>query len=107
MFVSETANKQTQTLGELLTLGQIVSPSPQYTGPVDVFLGENDFVFCGGNCSYPTDLSAATLQAYYPAASKGSQTYLVPGSGHAINAHHSAPNAFVQMIDFLKANHIV
>ena len=104
--MSEVAQKQTQTLGELSTLGKIVDLSPEYVGPVDVVLGENDFVFCGGNCSFPTDQSLATLRLFYTAASNGSQSYLVPGSGHAINAHHSAPKAFAQMIAFLKANDI-
>lgn len=97
------ANKQTQTFGELLTLGTIVALSPQFKGPVDVVLGENDLVFCGGDCTKPVDQSALVAQAFYPAASK-SQHYLVPGAGHSIFAHYSASSAFNQMIQFLQTN---
>lgn len=107
VFNSQVADKQTNSLGELFTLGTIVSPSPQFTGPVDVLLGERDYVFCGGDCNYPSDQSALITPAFYPAASKGSQHYLVPGAGHVINAHYSAPQAFAQMTAFLKSNEIV
>ncbi|KAI4184799.1 MAG: hypothetical protein L6R41_004498 [Letrouitia leprolyta] len=96
-------NKQTQTFGELFTLGSIVAPSPQFHGPVDVLLGENDLVFCGGDCTKPQDQSVLVAPLFYPAAS-GSQHYIVPGAGHNIFAHHSAREAFAQMIEFLKTN---
>ncbi|KAL8907501.1 MAG: hypothetical protein Q9207_001368 [Kuettlingeria erythrocarpa] len=101
----EVANKQTQTFGELLTLGSIVAPSPQFTGPVDVVLGENDLVFCGGDCTKPQDQSALVAPVFYPAASR-SEHYIVPGAGHSIFAHYSAGKAFAQMLDFLKASAI-
>ena len=97
------ANKQTQTFGELLTLGAIVAPSPHFTGPVDIVLGENDLVFCGGNCLQPQDQSALYAPAFYP-ATRSSQHYIVPGAGHAIFAHYSASKAFAQMLAFLKTN---
>lgn len=106
IFRLQVAHKETNTIGLLLTLGGIVSPSPSFTGPVDVVLGENDFVFCGGNCSIPSDQSALVTPAFYPAASKGSQHYLVPHAGHVINAHYAAPQAFAHMISFLKTNGI-
>lgn len=99
----EVANKQTQTFGELLTLGTIVAPASQFRGPVHVVLGENDLVFCGGDCTQPQDQSALVVPAFYPAASK-SQHYIVPGAGHVIFAHYSAPKAFAQMTSFLKTN---
>lgn len=82
----------------------MISPSPQFTGPVDVVLGQNDYFFCGGDCKYPSDQSAAVVPAFYPAAGKGSQHYLVPGAGHLINAHVSAPQGFDQMTAFLRSN---
>ncbi|KUI67224.1 hypothetical protein VM1G_02947 [Cytospora mali] len=103
-FMQQVANKQTNTLGILLTLGGIISPSTQFTGPVDVVNGENDLVFCGGNCLYPTDQNTAVLATFYPAASNGSQTYIAAGSGHAIAAHKSGPDSFKQMVQFLQAN---
>lgn len=103
-FEQQVANKQTNTLGILLTLGGIIAPSTQFTGPVDVVNGENDLVFCGGNCLYPTDQNEAVLAVFYPAASSGSQTYIAAGAGHSIAAHKSGPDSFAQMIKFLQDN---
>lgn len=103
-FEQQVSNKQTNTLGILLTLGGIIAPSTQFTGPVDVVNGENDLVFCGGNCLYPTDQNEAVLAIFYPAASSGSQTYMAAGAGHSIAAHKSGPDSFTQMINFLQAN---
>ena len=64
-------------------------------------------MFCGGDCTYPLDQSAAVVPAFYPAASNGSQQYLVPDAGHFINGHYSAAQAFAQMTGFLKANRIL
>lgn len=104
VFQEQVANKQTNTLGILLTLGGVVAPSMDFTGPVDVVNGENDLVFCGGNCLYPNDQNEAVLATFYPAASNGSQTYIAAGSGHSIAAHYSGPDSFAQMIKFLQAN---
>ncbi|KAI1146368.1 Alpha/Beta hydrolase protein [Nemania diffusa] len=103
-FRHQVANKQTNTLGVLLTLGGIVAPSAEFKGPVDVVNGQHDLVFCGGNCLYPTDQNTAVLSVFYPAASSGSQTYIAEGSGHSIAAHTSGPDSFKQMIQFLQAN---
>ena len=100
------SQKQTNTIGELLTLGGINTPSPGFTGPVDVLLGQNDFPFCGGDCTYPVDQAAAALKAFYPAAKQTSTSFLVPNSGHNINAHFSASTAFTQMLNFLESNGI-
>lgn len=103
-FEQQVANKQTNTLGVLLTLGGLVAPSAQFTGPVDVVNGENDLVFCGGNCLYPTDQNKAVLAVFYPSASGGSQTYIAAGAGHSIAAHKSGPDSFAHMVSFLQAN---
>ncbi|KAI0385539.1 alpha/beta-hydrolase [Hypomontagnella monticulosa] len=103
-FQQQVANKQTNTLGVLLTLGGITAPSTEFTGPVDVVNGENDLCFCGGNCRYPTDQNEPVLSMFYPAASKGSQTYLAAGAGHSIAAHKSGPDSFKHMIQFLQDN---
>ncbi|PTB66987.1 alpha/beta-hydrolase [Trichoderma citrinoviride] len=103
-FERQVANKQTNTLGVLLTLGGIVAPSTQFTGPVQIINGQHDLVFCGGNCLYPTDQDVVALETFYPAAAKGSQTYIAAGAGHAIAAHKSGPDSFKEMIQFLQAN---
>ncbi|MCJ1310978.1 hypothetical protein MMC25_004647 [Agyrium rufum] len=100
--------RQTNTLGELLTLGSIIAPSTGYTGPVDVVNGLNDFVFCGGDCTYPTSQAQAVIDLFYPAASKtGSQTYLQPDSGHVLAQHYNAADGYNHMIKFLQQNGIV
>ncbi|XDG04704.1 hypothetical protein ABKA04_004319 [Annulohypoxylon sp. FPYF3050] len=103
-FWEQVAHKQTNTLGVLLTLGGIVAPSTEFTGPVDIVNGENDLVFCGGNCLHPTDQNSVALSIFYPAASKGSQTYIAAGAGHAIAAHKSGPDSFKHMVQFLQDN---
>lgn len=42
--------------------------------------------------------------ALFPAAAKGSQHYIVPGSGHNINAHNGADQAYAQILRFLEDN---
>ncbi|KAI1118444.1 Alpha/Beta hydrolase protein [Nemania sp. NC0429] len=103
-FRQQVANKQTNTLGVLLTLGGIVAPSTEFTGPVDLINGQHDLVFCGGDCLVPTDLNKEALSLFYPAASKGSQTYIAEGAGHCIAPHKSGPDSFKHMIQFLQAN---
>ncbi|MCJ1373428.1 hypothetical protein MMC20_004656 [Loxospora ochrophaea] len=106
IFYSQFNSRQTNALGELLTLIDAYAPVPAYTGPVDIVDGQHDFFYCGGDCYFPVDQAAAALTAYYPAAGKGSQTFIVPNSGHNINAHYAAPQAFSQMINFLAVNGI-
>ncbi|PHH89930.1 hypothetical protein CDD83_4937 [Cordyceps sp. RAO-2017] len=103
-FRRQVANKQTNTMGVLLTLGGIIAPSTRFTGPVDVVNGENDLVFCAGHCLYPVDQNKAVLAALYPAASSGSRTFIAEGAGHAIAAHKSGPESFRHIMQFLKAN---
>ncbi|KAL7928813.1 Alpha/Beta hydrolase protein [Trichoderma chlorosporum] len=104
LFNKQVANKQTNTLGVLLTLGGIVAPSLEFTGPVQIVNGQYDLVFCGGNCLYPTDQNIVTMETFYAAASMGSQTYIAEGAGHAIAAHTSGPASFEAMIQFLQDN---
>lgn len=106
VFTAQYAQKQTYSIGQLLTILDIFVPAPNYTGPIDVILGQFDFAFCSGDCSTPTDEAAAVKPALYPAAGAGSQSYIVPSSGHCLNAHVEAPLAFAQMIAFLRANRL-
>ncbi|MCJ1472372.1 hypothetical protein MMC13_001019 [Lambiella insularis] len=104
IFNAQFATRETVSLGEILTLTDVYVPSANFTGPVDVVLGQNDFLFCGGDCTYPTDFSALVQPALYPSALGVSQHFLVPNCGHAINTHLAAPQAFAQMLAFLAAN---
>ncbi|KAL6720924.1 hypothetical protein ACLMJK_000023 [Lecanora helva] len=103
-FENVYASKSTYSLGQLLTLPNILGPAPAFSGPVDIVVGQQDFPFCLGNCSFPRDQAAATIPALYPAANPRSTHYILPDSGHLINAHYSAPKAFAQMNEFLRLN---
>lgn len=95
------ATKQTVTLGELFTLGAVTG-NTTFTGPVDVVNGMNDWPFCQGNCSYPTDLTSA-VKSLYP-MTKNFTTYLGAGAGHGLNLHYAATAAFEQIQSFIVGN---
>jgi pimeloyl-ACP methyl ester carboxylesterase len=108
VFALQASNKQSNAIGETFTLGPAYAPATSFTGPVDIVNGQNDYFYCGGDCSYPTNQAVAALAAYFPSASKqGSQTFLAPLCGHNVNSHYSARKAFEQMLAFLKTNGIV
>lgn len=98
------SKKQTFSLGDFFTLTGPVASAKAFTGPVDIVNGQNDFIFCTSDCGYPSDLGAQVLPALFPAAAGGSTSYLVPGTGHGINAHTTAPQAYAQMLSFIKSN---
>ncbi|MCJ1240778.1 hypothetical protein MMC14_008782 [Varicellaria rhodocarpa] len=97
-------NIQTISLGEISTLIYIYTPSPGFTGPVDIVDEQNDFSIAVGIVHTPQ--TSRVQPAFYSTASKGSQSYLVPNYGHSIKAHYFAPMAFNSMIWFLKTNNI-
>ncbi|TVY91828.1 hypothetical protein LAWI1_G003624 [Lachnellula willkommii] len=107
IFNSQRAISQCNIFGELWTLAQVYVPAPAFTGPVDIVNGQNDFFYCRGDCTYPVNEAALALSTFYPAASNGSQVFLVPNTGHNINAHFGASEAFNHMSSFLKANSIL
>jgi hypothetical protein len=102
--LKDDASKQTFTFGEIFTLASPIAPSPSFTGPVDVALGEFDYIFAQGNANYPTDQAALVQPVLFPNAIKGSQSYIVPGAGHAINLHFSATQMYDQVQAFVKNN---
>ncbi|KAF2160896.1 hypothetical protein M409DRAFT_70187 [Zasmidium cellare ATCC 36951] len=99
------AQKGTQTIGEMLSPpatpnGTLVAAN--WTKPIAVINGENDFPFCMGNCSHPTDQSALVQTMYYPSLSpKNSGSYLAPNAGHGLNLHFSAAAAYQYIQSFL------
>jgi pimeloyl-ACP methyl ester carboxylesterase len=104
LFTSLYSQQQTVTIGELFTLTEPVAPATQYTGPVQIIDGQNDFIFCASDCSAPTNQAAAALSALFPAAAAGSGNVLIPGTGHALNAHTTASTTYAHMLAFLKNN---
>ncbi|ODQ55018.1 hypothetical protein SAICODRAFT_89161 [Saitoella complicata NRRL Y-17804] len=94
------AHKQTFTIGELITLPTAFPPTP-FTGPVFVVTGELDWIFCGGYCpdsaGTPYSSIPAGVQSVFP-VTDSFETYLPPSTGHALNAHLTAPDTYEHMI---------
>lgn len=81
----------------------MISPQPAYTAPVDVVLGQQDYVFCQADCSYPTDQAQTFINALFP-ASRSKSTFLQPNSGHLIAQHYTAGDGLAHSLEFLKSN---
>lgn len=103
------AAKQPVTYGEIITLGSAPGnlPSPNYRGLVHVVNGNNDFIFCGGNCS-ATGLSnvtsvASSVSMLYPNAKSFSE-YIAPNTGHAVQLHNSGQNTTREIQSYLLAS---
>lgn len=96
-------SRQTLTLGEFFSL-EGLEASPSFTGPVDIVNGLNDLPNCFGNCLLPYDKVAAAKEKLYPAASNGSDSYLAPDTGHGLNFHYTASEAYEHIHNFLRKN---
>lgn len=104
VLIAANAAKNTFTIGELFTVGQLGTPAPGFTGPVDVVDGENDLPFCQSNCLVPANKAAAVRPALYVNAAAGSEYYIAPGAGHGLNQHYAAYGAYLQIFGFIKSN---
>ncbi|KAH7370902.1 Alpha/Beta hydrolase protein [Rhexocercosporidium sp. MPI-PUGE-AT-0058] len=94
------ATKQPFALMEVISLSITDLHSPKFAGPVLVISGENDLVFCNGDC-VPI-LNAPAVERFN--ASKNLEVYVQPGSGHAINYSLNATGAYGVITNFLTAN---
>ncbi|KAF2732222.1 alpha/beta-hydrolase [Polyplosphaeria fusca] len=103
IFRKQFDTRQTTVFGELLTFNSVVAPQPAYTAPVDVVLGQQDYIFCQANCSYPKDQAQTFVNALFP-ASRSKSTFLQPNSGHLIAQHYTAGKGFAHSLEFLKSN---
>jgi pimeloyl-ACP methyl ester carboxylesterase len=103
IFDAAVAARSTATLGEFFSLFAVTGPAANYTKPVAVVNGQNDFPFCQNNCSAPVDQAQLVFPRLFPALPVEKQfAYLAPGTGHALNLHYTAQNAFVKIQEFLK-----
>ncbi|KAG7008702.1 cryptochrome-2 [Physcia stellaris] len=99
------AHKMPATIGEFLTLGSLPATAPEFKGPVLVITGNEDVIYCGGDC-----LAGATADLpSVPAGAKGSfpkaaafEAYIQPNMGHAMNLHRNTTAFYHVMLDFLK-----
>ncbi|KAF2763623.1 hypothetical protein EJ03DRAFT_322631 [Teratosphaeria nubilosa] len=96
------ATKGTVTFGEFFTTTAPTKPAMDFTGPVAVVDGAEDLPFCSGNCSYPVDLAAAVKPMLYAGLeARKFASYLAPVTGHGVNLHYSAGEAFEWIQAFL------
>src|SRR5215470_9671799 len=87
------ANKETITIGEINTFPPLVlSPSDAQSihVPVLIAIGSNDNVFC----TPPQCAEAQSEASWYP-ADASVEVRVLPGSGHDLNLHYTAPAFFV------------
>ena len=72
-------------------------------GPVFILNGNQDMFYCQENCD-TGDVTANALQLFFPSASEKSIAGNISDTGHNINQHYSAPEAFTRMLDFVADN---
>ena len=126
------STKQPFTTGEVLTLGGSPPTVPHFKGPVQVLVGgeswtkicvslltlptnrlytDQDFIFCGGDCSGPkggpgiagaSTIPGAVAKAF--PASRAFEAYIQPNTGHGINLHYNSTAAYKVTQEFLIAH---
>jgi len=97
------ANKQTLTLGEILSVRTYYGPqSKSIAVPVLVLIGDNDFIGCGGelDCHDHAAVVANEKEAYSDPATCV-ETYVLKDTGHNLNLHSDAPSNFTRMLDWM------
>ncbi|MEM7332679.1 MAG: alpha/beta hydrolase [Chloroflexota bacterium] len=97
------ANKQTLTLGELLSIRTYFGPqSKSIEVPVLVLVGDQDIIGCGGelDCNDQEAVIANENEAY---SNPGTcvETYVLEDTGHNLNLHNDAADNFRLMLDWL------
>ncbi|KAI1077226.1 hypothetical protein F5B20DRAFT_552789 [Whalleya microplaca] len=75
------------------------NPGPAYTGPVQLIVGEFDYVNCNGDCRGTYSEENITISTF-PGASNVT-VYLQPNTGHALNVAKNASAVFQLMFSYL------
>ncbi|KIP01152.1 hypothetical protein PHLGIDRAFT_131352 [Phlebiopsis gigantea 11061_1 CR5-6] len=101
-FITE----QPATLGVLFSQTAIQQPANDFTGPVHVVTGAQDFPFCDRDCyAVPADGKYKNVPAYvqemYP-KTRNFSVYIPENTGHGVNAHYSAPETYKEMLSFVE-----
>lgn len=98
--------KQPVTPGEIFTLANGAPALNNFTGPVQVVTGDNDAIYCGGNCSNTGGVGAsipAAVSMNFPMASIF-EAYIQPNAGHGLNFHYNSTGAYHVIQNFLLSN---
>ncbi|KAF7954563.1 hypothetical protein EAE96_005683 [Botrytis aclada] len=93
-------HKEPFTTGELLTLGAQPTSAPEFEGPVLVLAGNEDAIFCGGDCLAGGGNKLSGVEMAFP-RSRTFKTFVLRGCGHAVNVHFAAGEAYRVMNEFL------
>ncbi|EPQ54837.1 hypothetical protein GLOTRDRAFT_43185 [Gloeophyllum trabeum ATCC 11539] len=125
-FARNRETEQPVTQAVLFTQSRLMQNATEFTGPVHVVTGAEDWPFCFLDCyAVPADSTRKSIPEYvqdlYPAASDFSVyipantgcvslfphldmrlAYLsLPIARHAVNAHYSAPQVYQEMLGFV------
>jgi pimeloyl-ACP methyl ester carboxylesterase len=101
------ATEQPVTLGSLFTVGDVGGVAQNFTGPVQVVNGANDFIFCSSNCwagPNGTDIPSG-VKMLYPAASNFT-SYIAEKTGHGITAHYSQPEVAREIVTWIQSQNL-
>ncbi|EIN11666.1 alpha/beta-hydrolase [Punctularia strigosozonata HHB-11173 SS5] len=100
------ANKQPFPVGELLTIVAAPLPATGFTGPAMIVTGNQDAIFCGGNCGNVVGLgnvsSIPELAGQNLPHASAFEVLIQPDTGHALNLHHNATAAYHAINEFLQ-----
>ncbi|KAK4148416.1 hypothetical protein C8A00DRAFT_39018 [Chaetomidium leptoderma] len=95
--------RQPNTVTEFLSIRQVLyKPAPDFKGPIQFFIGENDYGFCAGDCRGTYNATAIKMDLY-PAASDLS-VYLQPGTGHGLALSTNATEGYKVIFDYLHSS---
>lgn len=98
------ANGQPVSIGELLTVGSEALGINPTTAPVLIITGERDLPFCGGDCLNTGNQALPNIPSsskqYFPNTNTF-ETFIVPGSGHALNLEYSHETTYQHIQQFL------
>ncbi|MEM8856913.1 MAG: alpha/beta hydrolase [Chloroflexota bacterium] len=103
VYAIDEANKQTLTLGEILSVRTYFGPqSKSINVPVLVLVGDDDIIGCGGalDCNDTAAVVANEKEAYSDPATCV-ETYVLKDTGHNLSLHSDASANSARMIDWL------
>jgi pimeloyl-ACP methyl ester carboxylesterase len=104
VIARDIATKETNTFGELMTIGDANAPgvTQQITVPILIADGADDQLACAPDatdCSSAATLAAAE-RPFYPHARV--DAVVIPDAGHAINLHRNAGTAYRDILAWTK-----
>lgn len=103
VMLSSFANASSISFGELFSRKNVTVAATGYKGPVLIVNGDSDLPYCSGNCTFPTNKGDDALKSAF-ALSRNASSFVVAGTGHALNLHRTAGAAYMCIMDFLKAS---